>query len=94
MKPQIYVNLLWGYEKYELKGTTERNNAQPFMGCPTCVSKRCMHVSRCARISTVILVMVVMMLVMMQMLVVVVGAAMMIAMLTVVIALVKLMIDT
>ena len=73
MKPQIYVNLLWGYEKYELKGTTERNNAQPFMGCPTCVPKRCMHVSRCARISTVILVMVVMMMVMLQMLVVVVG---------------------
>ena len=93
MKPQIYVNLLWGYEKYELKGTTERNNAQPCMGCPTCASKRCMHVSRCAKISTVFLVMVVMMMVMMQMLVVVVGATMMIAMMTVVIALARLMVD-
>ena len=42
MKPQIYVNLRWGYEKYELKGTTERNNAQPFLGCPTCVFEK-MH---------------------------------------------------
>ena len=37
MKPQIYVNLLWGYEKYQLKCTTERNNAKPFVGCPTCL---------------------------------------------------------
>ena len=37
MKPQIYVNLLWGYGKYQLKGTTERNNAKPFVGCPTCL---------------------------------------------------------
>ena len=87
MQSQIYVNLLWGYKKNEFKGTTERNNARPFCGVPTCVSTRGMHVSRCvlgdggddagndADAGSAG------------------GATMMVAMMTVVIALAKLMID-